>query len=195
MWRYRTPGIPDGLFERAEGVPITKEEIRAIQISKARLSAGDTIYDIGCGSGSVSVEAAMQAGEEGVVLAVDRDPVAIKLTERNAARFGLSNIRTFLGEARDVIPTLPEPDSVIVGGTGGETAEILRMCSRRLRSGGRIVIGTILIETLADVLRTMEGCNLKDADIVQVTILKSRRTSTGTMMLARNPVTIVSASA
>ena len=195
MWKHRTPGIPDGLFERAEGVPITKEEIRAIQISKARLSAGDTIYDIGCGSGSVSVEAAIQSGEGGAVLAVDRDPVAVGLTERNAARFGLSNIRTFLGEARDVIPTLPEPDSVIVGGTGGETAEIMQMCARRLRPGGRIVIGTILIETLADVLHAMEGCDLKDPDIVQVTILKSRRTSTGTMMLARNPVTIVSASA
>lgn len=195
MWKHRTPGIPDGLFERTEGVPITKEEIRAIQISKARLSAGHIIYDIGCGSGSVSVEAAIQAGEGGTVLAVDHDPAAIGLTERNAARFGLSNIRTFLGEARDVIPTLPEPDAVIVGGTGGETAEILQMCARRLRPGGRIVVGTILIETLADVIRTMEGCDLKDPDIVQVTILKSRRTSTGTMMLARNPVTIVSASA
>ena len=195
MWKHRTPGIPDGLFERAEGVPITKEEIRAIQISKARLSTGHTIYDIGCGSGSVSVEAAIQTGEGGTVLAVDRDPEAVGLTERNAARFGLSNIRTFLGEARDVIPTLPEPDAVIVGGTGGETAGILQMCARRLRPGGRIVIGTILIETLADVLRAMEGCDLQDPDIVQVTILKSRRTSTGTMMLARNPVTIVSASA
>ena len=195
MWKHRTPGIPDGLFERAEGVPITKEEIRAIQISKARLSAGHTIYDIGCGSGSVSVEAAIQTGEEGTVLAVDHDPAAVGLTERNAARFGLSNIRTFLGEARDVIPTLPEPDAVIVGGTGGETAEILQMCARRLRPGGRIVVGTILIETLADVISAMEGCDLKDPDIVQVTILKSRRTSTGTMMLARNPVTIVSASA
>ena len=195
MWQYRTPGIPDGLFERAEGVPITKEEIRAIQISKARLAAGDTIYDIGCGSGSVSVEAAIQVGEEGQVLAVDRDPVAVRLTDRNATRFGMRNIFTHLGEARGVIPGLPEPDAVIVGGTGGETADILRMCARRLRPGGRIVVGTILVETLAEVLATIQGSGLVDADVVQVTILKSRRTTTGTMMLARNPVTIVSASA
>lgn len=194
MWRYRTPGIPDGLFERAERVPITKEEIRAIQISKARLSSGDTVYDIGCGSGSVSVEAAIQAGEGGRVLAVDHDPAAIALTERNAARFGIHTICTHLGEARQVIPGLPEPDAVIVGGTGGETADILRMCARRLRSGGRIVVGTILIETLAEVLAAISGSGLVDVDIVQVTILKSRRTSTGTMMLARNPVTVVSAS-
>ena len=194
VWRYRTPGIPDGLFERTEGVPITKEEIRAIQISKARLSSGDTIYDVGCGSGSVSVEAAIQAGEGGQVLAVDRDPAAIGLTERNAARFGIRNISTHLGEARQVIPGLPEPDAVIVGGTGGETADILRMCARRLRSGGRIVVGTILIETLAEVLAAIDGSGLADVDIVQVTVLKSRRTSTGTMMLARNPVTIMSAS-
>ena len=194
MWRYRTPGIPDGLFERTEGVPITKEEIRAIQISKARLSSGDTVYDIGCGSGSVSVEAAIQVGEGGRVLAVDRDPAAIALTERNAARFDIRTISTQQGEARQVIPDLPEPDAVIVGGTGGETADILRMCARRLRSGGRIVVGTILIETLAEVLAAINGSGLVDVDIVQVTILKSRRTSTGTMMLARNPVTVVSAS-
>ena len=195
MWEYRTPGIPDELFERAKGVPITKEEVRAIQISKARISEGDTIYDIGCGSGSISVEAAVQAGPAGTVLGVDRNPDAIALTERNAARFGMRNIRAIHGEAADVIPTLPSPDCIVIGGTGGETADILRACAGRLRPGGRIVVGTILIETLAEVLRTVEGCGLENVDIIQVTILKSRRTSTGTMMLARNPVTVVSASA
>lgn len=195
MWRHRTAGIPDDLFERTQGVPITKEEIRAIQVSKARISEGDTIYDIGCGSGSISVEAAIQAGPNGKVLAVDRNPDAIGLTERNAARFGMENISTILDDALAAIPSLPDPDSIIVGGTGGETADILRVCARRLRPGGRVVVGTILIETLAEVLNAINTCGLADVDIVQVTILKSRRTSTGTMMLARNPVTIVSASA
>ena len=86
MWNHRTPGIPDEMFERLPNVPITKEEVRTIQISKARLNEGDTIYDIGSGSGSVSVEAAIQVGPSGTVLAVDRDPDAVKLTQANASQ-------------------------------------------------------------------------------------------------------------
>ena len=79
MWKSKTPGIPDEEFERTESVPITKEEIRAIQISKGRLSAGQTILDIGCGSGSVTVEAAIQVEESGKVIGVDIDPNACLL--------------------------------------------------------------------------------------------------------------------
>ncbi len=194
MWDYKTPGIPDEMFERLPSVPITKEEVRAIQISKARLKEGYTIHDIGSGSGSVSVEAAIQAGPSGTILAVDRDPAAVKLTRANAAKFGLDNIRAISGEAAEVIPSLPVADAIFVGGTGGDTADILRMCRDRMAPAGRIVIGTILVETLAEVLRAVREVGLDEPDVTQVTILKSRRTSTGTMMLARNPVTIVSAS-
>lgn len=195
MWDYKTPGIPDEMFERLSTVPITKEEVRAIQISKARLKEGYTVYDIGSGSGSVSVEAAIQVGPSGTVLAVDRDPDAVKLTRTNASKFGLDNIKVISGEATGVIPPLPVADAIFIGGTGGDTADILRMCRGRMAPAGRIVIGTILVETLAEVLRAVGEVGLVDPDVTQVTILKSRRTSTGTMMLARNPVTIVSASA
>ena len=68
MWNYKTPGIPDEEFERTEKVPITKEEVRTVQISKARLKPGQIVYDIGCGSGSISVEAALQVESSGKVL-------------------------------------------------------------------------------------------------------------------------------
>jgi cobalt-precorrin-6B (C15)-methyltransferase len=193
MWSHRTPGIPDSEFERLERVPITKEEVRAIQISKARLGSGQTVYDIGCGSGSISVEAGLQVEGTGRVLAVDRDPDAAGLTERNLARFGVGNVTVMRGEATDVIPGLPEADAIFIGGTGGETGRIVELCESKLKAGGRIVIGTILIETLAAVLGVMEGLRFCSVDVTQVTIAKSRRTSTGTMMLARNPVTVISA--
>jgi len=82
MWNYKTPGIPDEYFERTENVPITKEEVRTIQISKARLRSGQTIYDIGCGSGSISIEAAFQIESSGKVLAIDHDKNAIELTKK-----------------------------------------------------------------------------------------------------------------
>ena len=91
VWKYKTPGIPDSQFSKREGVPITKEEARTIQISKARLREGDSVYDIGCGSGSITVEAAIQVGESGKIYAVDKDPNAISLSEENLAKFNIKN--------------------------------------------------------------------------------------------------------
>src|SRR5574341_878604 len=107
MWKYETPGIPDEFFERVEEVPITKEEVRAVQISKARLSTGQTVFDIGCGSGSISVEAALQVKSSGKVYSVDFDPKAIELTKKNLTKFQITNVIVTLGNAIDKISELP----------------------------------------------------------------------------------------
>lgn len=193
MWKYRTPGIPDEYFDRTEDVPITKEEARAVQISKARLSEGNVVYDIGCGSGSITVEAALQIGNAGKVYAVDVDPKAAELTQRNLAKFGVSNVEVILSDAKGRIPGLPDADTVFIGGTGGDTQEIIRLCHGKLKSGARIVIGVILIETLYSVLDVIYKLDFSEVDVTQVTVSKSKKTSTGTMMLARNPVTVISA--
>ena len=193
MWNFKTPGIPDELFERTEKVPITKEEVRTIQISKARLRPGQLVYDIGCGSGSISVEAAIQVESSGKVLAIDYDKNAIELTKKNIEKFELSNISLIFGNTKEKISELESADAIFVGGTGGDTAEIVEMCQDKLKTGGRIVIGTILIETIYTILQILEKLQFSSVDITQVTISKSRKTSTGTMMLARNPVTIISA--
>ena len=193
MWKSKTPGIPDEEFERTESVPITKEEIRAIQISKGRLSVGQTVLDIGCGSGSVTIEAAIQVEESGKVIGVDIDPNAIELTEKNLKKFGITNYTLIEGNAKDKISELPQVDTIFIGGTGGDTKDIVELCQDKIKSGGRIVIGVILIETLYSVLKTIEKLDFESIDITQITIGKSRKTKTGTMMLARNPVTVISA--
>lgn len=193
MWNYKTSGIPDEYFERAEKVPITKEEVRTIQISKARLKPGQIVYDIGCGSGSISVEAALQVESSGKVLAIDYDEKAIELTKKNIEKFQILNITTIFGNAKEKILELEQADAIFIGGTGGDTKEIVELSQNKLKSGGRIVIGTILIETLSSVLQILEKLQFEAVDITQVTISKSRKTTTGTMMLARNPVTILSA--
>ena len=193
MWNYKTFGIPDEYFERTENVPITKEEIRTIQISKARLKPGQIVYDIGCGSGSISIEVALQIESSGKVLAIDHDQNAIELTKKNMEKFGISNISVIFGNAKEKILDLEEADVIFIGGTGGDTREIVELSENKLKSGGRIVIGIILIETLYSVLQVLEKLQFESVDITQVTISKSRKTSTGTMMLARNPVTIISA--
>jgi cobalt-precorrin-6B (C15)-methyltransferase len=193
MWNYKTPGIPDEYFERAEKVPITKEEVRTIQLSIARLKLGQTVYDIGCGSGSVSIEAALQIESNGKVLAIDYDENAVKLTKENLKKFNISNVSVIFGNAKEKILDLEEADVIFIGGTGGDTAEIVKLSENKLKSGGRIVIGIILIETLYSVLQILDKLKFNSIDITQVTISKSRKTTTGTMMLARNPVTIISA--
>ena len=193
MWKSKTPGIPDENFERTDKVPITKEEVRTIQISKARLKQGQIVYDIGCGSGSISVEAALQVESSGKILAIDFDEKAIELTKKNAEKFQITNITTIFGNAKEKILELEQADAIFVGGTGGDTQKIVELSQEKLKSGGRIVIGTILIETLSAVLQILEKLQFEEVDITQVTISKSRKTTTGTMMLARNPVTIISA--
>ncbi len=190
MWEYRTPGIPDELFERTEEVPITKEDIRTIAISKLRLKEGQAVIDIGCGSGSVTVELCLQT--KGKVYAIDFDKNAIELTKRNLQKFGVQ-AEIILGKAQDILPKLPQVDAVIVGGTWGDTERVIQLAIDRLKTGGRIVIDTILIETMYHALAIINEMQLKEVDVTQVTISKARKVTTGTMMLARNPVMIISA--
>ena len=193
MWKHKTPGIPDEEFERVESVPITKEEIRTIQLSKARLNSGDTVYDIGCGSGSISVEAALQIGKDGKIFAIDVDSNATGLTKKNLKKFQIDNVTVVEGNAKEKIQEFPTANAIFIGGTGGDTKDIIEMCQDKLEAGGRLVVGIILIETFFSVLSILEQLKFTSIDITQITIGKSRKTSTGTMMLSRNPVTVISA--
>lgn len=190
MWNYRTPGIPDELFERTEDVPITKEDIRAIAISKLRLKEGSSAIDVGCGSGSITVELCLQT--KGQVYAIDFDQKAIELTKKNLDKFGVK-AEVVLGKAQDVLPKMPQADAVIIGGTWGDTKKVIELAVGRLKPGGRLVIDTILIETMYQALTSVNELKLAEVDVTQVTISKARKVTTGTMMLARNPVMIISA--
>jgi cobalt-precorrin-6B (C15)-methyltransferase len=190
LWDYRTPGIPDELFERTEEVPITKEDIRAIAVSKLRLKEGHSAIDVGCGSGSITVELYLQT--RGTVYAIDFDANAVELTKKNLGKFG-AKAQVILGNAQEVLPSLPQVDAVIVGGTWGDAKQVIQLAVDRLKKGGRIVIDTILIETIYQALTTVGELKLAEVDITQVTIAKARKVTTGTMMLARNPVMIISA--
>lgn len=190
MWDYSTPGIPDELFERTEEVPITKEDVRALVISKLRLREGQSAIDVGCGSGSITVELCLQTKRQ--VHAIDFDANAIELTKRNLQRFGVS-AHLVHGKAQDVLSKLPEVDAVVVGGTWGDAGKVIELAAGRLKKGGRIVIDTILIETMYHALAAVNELKLAEVDVTQITIAKARKVTTGTMMLARNPVLLISA--
>ena len=192
FWEHKTPGIPDELFDRVDKVPITKEEIRSIIISKLRLKEGFESIDIGCGSGSISIELAIQTKTS--VYAIDSDKNAIDLTEQNTLKFGLQNkIKTIQGLAQEILPNLPYVDAIVIGGTTGDTEKIIKLAIDRLNKGGRLVVTSILIETIYKTLKAIEDSELLEIDISQVTVAKSKKTSSGTMMISRNPVIIFSA--
>jgi cobalt-precorrin-6B (C15)-methyltransferase len=192
LWDYKTAGIPDEFFERMDKVPITKEEIRSIIISKLRLKEGHISIDAGCGSGSISIELAIQT--KATVYAIDIDKNAIDLTNQNIKKFGLENeIRVIEGLVQDILPKLPNVDSIVIGGTTGNTEKIIRFAIDRLKPGGRLVVTSILFETIYKTLKTLEDCKLFEIDMTQITIAKSKKTTSGTMMISRNPVIIFSA--
>ena len=192
FWNSKTPGIPDEFFLREEEVPITKEEIRSIIISKLRLKETNSVIDLGCGSGSITVEICLQC-QKGTVFGVDLDLKAVNLTEKNLEKFKVhADIRH--GNAIDILESLPFVDGIVIGGTTGKTEELIDQSISRLNSGGRLVITSILIETMFKAIKTINESNfLKDIDFTQIIISKGRTTTTGTMMLARNPVMIISA--
>lgn len=191
LWNYRTPGIPDELFERTEQVPITKEDVRALVLSKLRLKENSSAIDIGCGSGSITVELCLQT-KDNKVYAIDFEEKATELTRKNLLKFGLK-AEVILSKAQDILPTLPQVDAIIIGGTWGNIEQIIRLSIDKLKKGGRLVIDTILIETMYKALTTINEASLDEVDITQVIIAKARKVTTGTMMLARNPVLIISA--
>lgn len=191
-WNSKSPGIPDEYFLREEEVPITKEEVRSIIISKLRLKENDSVIDIGCGSGSITVELCLQC-QKGKVFGVDLDFQAVNLTKKNLEKFKVdAEIR--LGNAMDILESLPAVDAIVIGGTTGKTQELIDQSIHKLNHGGRLVITTILIETMFKAMKTVNESNfLKDIDFTQIIISKGRTTKTGTMLLARNPVLIISA--
>jgi precorrin-6Y C5,15-methyltransferase (decarboxylating) len=143
-------GIPEKAFlHRVErrGL-ITKREVRLISLCYLELRAGDVLWDVGAGSGSVAIEAARLAPTL-KVFAVEKEPRALQQLEENVRSFGLSGVRVVQGEAPESLVDLPDPDAVFIGGSGGRLRELIASAGRRLKSGGRMVINCITLESLA----------------------------------------------
>jgi len=191
IWDYITPGIPDELFERSENVPITKEDIRSIVLSKLRLRKNYSIIDVGCGSGSITVEVCLQVNSKNVY-AIDSDQNAIELTRKNLDKFGVT-ANLIYSKAEQILPSLPTVDAIIVGGTKGKTEKIIELCVSKLKKDGRLVIDTILIETMYKALRTIKREKMREIEVTQVSISKGKDVPSGTMLISRNPILILSA--
>ncbi len=183
-------GLSDDLFLRSK-VPMTKQEVRSVSMSKLMPKATDLIYDIGAGTGSCSVELALIA-RAGKVWAFERNPVAVELLGKNKELFGLNNLEIIAGEALENIRTMPAPDCVFVGGSGGDLCQMLDVIYSK-NPACRIVINAITVETLSEVAAYYKEHPDYSLEIVNVFVARSKHLGSYNLMMAQNPVYVMTA--
>lgn len=184
-----THGIPDAAFIRAK-VPMTKEEVRSISLSKLQLQADSVVYDVGAGTGSISIEAACMA-DRGIVYAIEQKEEAVALIRENSRKFGVSNLQVIHGKAPDAFVDLETPTHAFLGGTGGNMREIIGWLRER-NPQIRIVINCIALETLAEITALLQEWEICDVDIASVNIGKAKQLGAYHLMMGQNPVYVIS---
>ena len=182
-------GLADEVFARGS-VPMTKQEIRAAIRSKLALRRNDTVWDVGAGTGSVSVELALTA-DEGRVYAVERDSEACALVEENRRRLGAWNLRVIKGAAPEALYELPKPDAVFVGGSGGKLREIFE-AALAANPAVRLCVSAIALETLSTALGLCRELDM-EAEITQLAVSRTKTAGELHLLMANNPVFLITA--
>ena len=183
-------GIPDEEFIRGK-VPMTKSEVRAVCMSKLSINPDDIAYDIGCGTGSVTIEMALSA-YNGKVYAFDKKEEAIALLNDNCEKFHLDNVEAICGLAPDCLKDLPVPDVAFIGGSSGNMDEIVSYLYG-INNNMRFVITAITIENAMAALDSLKNIGI-DGEIVQVAVSKGKKIADLHMLMAQNPIFIISGS-
>lgn len=189
-WPYASSGIPDELFIRGD-VPMTKQEVRAVALAKLRLTATDTVWDVGAGTGSVSIEAALIA-RAGSVWAVERNATGVRLIRENADAFGCGNVHAVPDVAPEALAKLPVPDAVFVGGSAGELPSIVEAALEK-NSQVRLCVPCVTVETLTEACALLSGSRFKGFEACQVSAARAEAVGSHHLMKAQNPVFLVSA--
>lgn len=189
-WPYASSGIPDELFIRGD-VPMTKQEVRAVALAKLRLTATDTVWDVGAGTGSVSIEAALVA-RAGSVWAVERNAAGVRLIRENADAFWCGNVHAVPGVAPEALAILPVPDAVFVGGSAGELPSIVEVALEK-NSQVRLCVPCVTVETLTEACALLSSSRFKGFEACQVSAARAEAVGSHHLMKAQNPVFLVSA--
>ena len=183
-----THGLPDDAFLRGKA-PMTKEEIRMISLGKLRLQEDSICYDVGAGTGSVSVEMALRA-HQGRVYAIEKKEEAAALLRENRIRFCTENMEVIEGLAPEALADLEAPTHVFIGGSSGNLKEIVGLVLKKNRQA-RIVINCITLETVAEAMETIREFDFETREIVQVGCAKSKEIGRYHMMMGENPIYII----
>lgn len=184
-----THGIADAEFIRGKA-PMTKEEIRCVSLFKLGLYEDSVCYDIGAGTGSVSVEMALRANQ-GKVFAVEKKEDVLALLEENKRKFAVDNLEIIAGLAPKAMENLPIPTHAFIGGSSGNLKEIVELLLKK-NENVKIVINCITLETLTEALAVIKEYELEENDIVQVNAARSKKLGSYHLMTGENPIFIIS---
>lgn len=182
-------GIGDEELIRGK-VPMTKETVRTAAVSKLGLSPESVVWDVGAGTGSVSVACALTA-RKGKVYAVEKNPEALALLEANREKFGVTNLAIVPGEAPEVLKGLPRPDRVFIGGSSGSMEGIFRAALEKNPSL-RILVTAASLESFTGALTCFKEFGLEKVDVTQITAAQARALGRYHMMTGQNPVWLIS---
>ncbi len=185
-----TLGIPDDEFTTVKKL-ITKEEIRVVTLAKLKLRHDMTLWDIGAGSGSISIEADHLL-PNGRILAVERNDECRDFIKQNLQKFNARNVTLVEGNAPECLEELPDPDRVFIGGSGGHLWEILQITDKRLPASGRIVLNAITLDTLTAALEFFNNAGY-EVEVTTVNVARTRPLTDYKMFEAYNPVYILAA--
>ncbi|MBQ8955310.1 MAG: precorrin-6y C5,15-methyltransferase (decarboxylating) subunit CbiE, partial [Clostridia bacterium] len=176
-------GLPDEAFDRDE-TPMTKSEVRAVSLAKLALTRNAVVYDVGSGSGSVTVEAARLASR-GQVYAIEMKPQAVALTRQNVKKFHLENVQVIEGRAPEALAALPAPTHAFIGGSSGNMGDIVR-CLLEKNPRVHIAANAVTLESVAELSEIAR--DFDHSDIAEIAVSKPRQLGRYRLMTAQNPV-------
>lgn len=181
-----TPGLPDEAFQRGEAVPMTKREVRCCALSRLELTAEAVCWDVGAGTGSVSIEMALLA-RRGKVFAIERNESALALLAENRRKFHVSNLEIVPGKAPEACRELPAPTHVFIGGSAGGLREIVSLVLEK-NPAARLVMTAVTLESAAEMTGIMKEFAFTETDAVCLNAARSRTAGPYHLMTAQNPV-------
>jgi precorrin-6Y C5,15-methyltransferase (decarboxylating) CbiT subunit len=191
LWPYVTPGIPDELFDRLPGIPLSKREVRLLILSSLRLRSDSIIWDIGSGTGTIPVEVGLLCPHSRI-FAIERDEEVASLIRRNCDRFGVKNVEVIEGSAPDCLSDLPQsPHRVCIEG-GRPMKLILQAVWQRLQPQGRIVATASSLEGLYAISESFAALQVRNIEVVQSAINRLETRGTQQRLAAVDPMFVLS---
>lgn len=191
MWPYKTPGIPDKLFERLPGIPLSKREVRVLIISSLRMKPNSVFWDIGAGTGTIPVEIGLLC-PQGQIIAIERDDEVARLIKRNCDRFGVSNVNVIQGSAPECLGDIePKPNLVCIEG-GKPIKDILKQTWQYLQPEGRIVATVNNLENLYIISEGLSELQARNIEVVQSAVNRLETRGIHQTFAALNPMFILS---
>ena len=191
LWPYRTSGIPDNLFERLPGIPMSKRETRSIVLSHLRLSEASVLWDVGAGTGTIAVEAGLICSQ-GTIFAVERDEEVAELIRLNCDRFQANNVRVVEGNAPECLKDLSLlPDRACIEG-GKNLKDMLQEVWHYLQPGGRIVVTVANLDSLYAVSEGFASLQVRQVEVVQSAFNRLETRGDRRFFVSMDPIFILS---